>query len=149
MAERWDRRVGDEDDVLTRAPAANEPFSALAFKIMSDPHLGKLTYIRVYSGHLEAGGKVVGVFSLTLHPDDGGNDRSYLEIEDVKRAANRKLTDEVLDWIDRHLGRRKAPGLGPADRPRPGLGHAGGVLRLPAAAGSPRKGRSSCQDRGH
>src|SRR4051794_14022588 len=35
------------------------PFSALAFKVMSDPYVGKLTYFRVYSGKLEAGGRVL------------------------------------------------------------------------------------------
>ncbi len=51
--------VGSEDQVLARKPTESEPFSALAFKIMSDPHLGKLTYIRVYSGALEAGTQVL------------------------------------------------------------------------------------------
>jgi elongation factor G len=44
---------------LERKPNDNEPFSALAFKIMSDPHVGKLTYFRVYSGTLEKGSPVV------------------------------------------------------------------------------------------
>jgi elongation factor G len=52
-------KVGDEDVVLTRKPSTDEPFSALAFKIMSDPHLGKLTYLRVYSGMLESGTQVM------------------------------------------------------------------------------------------
>jgi elongation factor G len=39
----------------------DEPFSALAFKIMSDPYVGKLTYFRVYSGKLPAGGTVMNV----------------------------------------------------------------------------------------
>jgi len=43
---------------LERAPDDNEPFCALAFKIMSDPHVGKLTYFRVYSGTLKAGSAV-------------------------------------------------------------------------------------------
>jgi elongation factor G len=51
--------VDDESTVLVRRPAEDEPFSALAFKIMSDPHLGKLTYIRVYSGTLSAGSQVL------------------------------------------------------------------------------------------
>ena len=42
-------------DVITREPSDNEPFSALAFKIMSDPYVGKLTYFRVYSGTLDRG----------------------------------------------------------------------------------------------
>jgi elongation factor G len=37
------------------------PFAALAFKIMSDPYVGKLTYFRVYSGKLQAGGRVLNV----------------------------------------------------------------------------------------
>jgi elongation factor G len=51
--------VGDESTVIERHPDVTEPFSALAFKIMSDQHLGKLTYIRVYSGKLEAGTQVL------------------------------------------------------------------------------------------
>ncbi len=43
---------------VTRKPDVNEPFSALAFKIMTAPHVGKLTYFRVYSGKLEKGGTV-------------------------------------------------------------------------------------------
>ncbi|MFZ9213232.1 MAG: elongation factor G, partial [Candidatus Nanopelagicales bacterium] len=48
-------KQGDASVEIERAPADTEPFSALAFKIMSDPHLGKLTYIRIYSGKLEPG----------------------------------------------------------------------------------------------
>jgi len=44
---------------LERKADDSEPFAALAFKIMSDPHVGKLTYFRVYSGTLEKGGAVV------------------------------------------------------------------------------------------
>jgi len=49
----------NEEVVIERKPDSSEPFSALAFKIMSDPHLGKLTYIRVYSGTLETGTQVL------------------------------------------------------------------------------------------
>jgi len=48
---------GDEE--LERQPSDKEPFAALAFKIMTDPHVGRLTYFRVYSGSLEKGGTVV------------------------------------------------------------------------------------------
>jgi len=51
--------VGDETSIIERKPSETEPFSALAFKIMSDPHLGKLTYIRIYSGTLESGSQVL------------------------------------------------------------------------------------------
>ncbi len=47
----------------TRPPDDDAPFSALAFKVMSDPYVGKLTYFRVYSGSLEAGGRVLNVSS--------------------------------------------------------------------------------------
>jgi elongation factor G len=44
---------------LSRRPALDEPFSALAFKVMSDPFVGKLTYFRVYSGQIKAGDRVL------------------------------------------------------------------------------------------
>jgi elongation factor G len=48
----------DESVVIERKPSDDEPLSALAFKIMSDPHVGKLTYVRVYSGVLKSGVQV-------------------------------------------------------------------------------------------
>ncbi|HVR32684.1 MAG TPA: elongation factor G [Acidimicrobiia bacterium] len=56
-------KPGDEDKQLTRAADDSEPFSALAFKIMSDPHVGKLTYFRVYSGHASKGSTVTNTTS--------------------------------------------------------------------------------------
>jgi len=50
-----ENRKGEE---ISRKPDVKEPFSALAFKIMTAPHVGKLTYFRVYSGKLEKGGTV-------------------------------------------------------------------------------------------
>ncbi len=44
---------------LSRRPALDEPFAALAFKVMSDPYVGKLTYIRVYSGLMKQGDRVM------------------------------------------------------------------------------------------
>jgi elongation factor G len=44
---------------LSRKAASDEPFAALAFKVMSDPYVGKLTYIRVYSGQVKAGERVL------------------------------------------------------------------------------------------
>ncbi len=49
---------GHEDRLLSRKADDAEPFAALAFKIMSDPHVGKLTYIRVYSGTVSKGDAV-------------------------------------------------------------------------------------------
>jgi elongation factor G len=44
---------------LERKASMDEPFSALAFKVMSDPYVGKLTYFRVYSGKVKAGDRVL------------------------------------------------------------------------------------------
>ncbi len=72
-------RDGTDGEPATREPSDDEPFSALAFKIMGDPFFGKLTYFRVYSGTLEAGGKVLNVGSgktermgrlLMMHAND-------------------------------------------------------------------------------
>ena len=52
-------KMGDEETVIARKPSEDEPFAGLAFKIMSDPHLGKLTFVRVYSGVLESGSSVL------------------------------------------------------------------------------------------
>ncbi len=48
----------DTDEADTRGPSDDEPFSALAFKIMTDPFVGQLTYLRVYSGMLKTGSTV-------------------------------------------------------------------------------------------
>jgi len=48
----------DSDIALIRKPTIAEPFSALAFKIMTDPYVGRLTYLRVYSGELKKGSYV-------------------------------------------------------------------------------------------
>jgi elongation factor G len=52
-------KPGHEETEIARKPADSEPFAGLAYKIASDPHLGKLIYVRVYSGKLEAGSTVV------------------------------------------------------------------------------------------
>jgi elongation factor G len=50
-----------EEQPATRPASDDQPFAALAFKIMADPYVGKLTYFRVYSGKLEAGSRVLNV----------------------------------------------------------------------------------------
>ena len=52
-------KQGDPTVEIERQPKNDEPFSALAFKIMRDPHLGKLTFVRIYSGSLTAGTAVL------------------------------------------------------------------------------------------
>jgi len=58
----------DEATELLRRPDESEPFSSLAFKVAADPHLGKLTYLRVYSGRLDTGTSV-------LNPTKGKKER--------------------------------------------------------------------------
>ncbi|MCL2150797.1 MAG: elongation factor G, partial [Coriobacteriia bacterium] len=60
-----DAKTGNE---VERHPDINAPFSALAFKVMTDPYVGKLTYLRVYSGQLAAG-------SYVLNATKGKNER--------------------------------------------------------------------------
>jgi elongation factor G len=49
----------DNGEIITRHPDDKEPFSALAFKIMADPFVGQLTFIRVYSGQIKSGDSVL------------------------------------------------------------------------------------------
>ena len=58
----------DSGDELVRKPDAKEPFAALAFKIMTDPFVGRLAFFRAYSGHLDAG-------SYVLNMRTGKNER--------------------------------------------------------------------------
>jgi len=60
--------VDKPDKELIRKPDVNEPTSALAFKIVTDPYVGRLTYIRVYSGEVKAG-------SYLLNPNSGIKER--------------------------------------------------------------------------
>src|SRR3712207_4122098 len=92
---------GDEEGRPATRPAAEDaPFSALAFKVMSDPFVGKLTYFRVYSGKLEAGGRVLN--SVTGRSERAGrilmmhaNDREEQEeiyAGDIDAAVGLKQT---------------------------------------------------------
>ncbi|WP_018659661.1 elongation factor G [Allofustis seminis] len=56
---------GEEDKIETRPSSDDEPFAALAFKVMTDPFVGRLTFFRVYSGTLEAGSYVLNASSDT------------------------------------------------------------------------------------
>ena len=52
-------KYNKEDEAITRKSSDEESFSALAFKIMNDPFVGSLTFMRVYSGKIEAGSSVL------------------------------------------------------------------------------------------
>jgi elongation factor G len=75
-AERMEQRLVDD----------NQPFSALAFKIMTDPHVGKLTYFRVYSGVLKSG-------SYVYNSTKDQNERISRML--LMHANNREPIDEV------------------------------------------------------
>jgi elongation factor G len=51
--------VRDEEKIIRREPKSSEPFAALAFKVMTHPFFGRLTYIRVYSGQASQGDQVL------------------------------------------------------------------------------------------
>ncbi len=53
----------ENGEIVRRQPNASEPFTALAFKIMTDPFVGRLAFFRVYAGHLDAGSYVLNVRS--------------------------------------------------------------------------------------
>ena len=52
-------KYDNEEEAITRKSSDDEPFAALAFKIMNDPFVGSLTFMRVYSGKVEAGSSVL------------------------------------------------------------------------------------------
>ena len=52
-------KPGNEEEVMHRQPSDDEPLATLAFKVAADPHLGRLTYVRVYSGVLRTGAQVL------------------------------------------------------------------------------------------
>ncbi|WP_444544542.1 elongation factor G [Rugosimonospora africana] len=54
-----DGTATDGETPIHRRPSVDEPFAGLAFKIQTDPHLGKLTYVRVYSGRIESGAQTI------------------------------------------------------------------------------------------
>jgi len=51
--------VDDNQKIMQRKPDVNEPLTALAFKVQADPHMGKLVYVRIYSGFLDTGSYVL------------------------------------------------------------------------------------------
>jgi elongation factor G len=51
--------VRDEEKIILRHADATEPFAALAFKVAVHPFFGRLTYVRVYSGHIDSGAQVI------------------------------------------------------------------------------------------
>jgi elongation factor G len=92
---------GEEEGRPATRPAADDaPFSALAFKVMSDPFVGKLTYFRVYSGKLAAGGRVLNSVTgrteragriLMMHANDR-EEQDEIYAGDIAAAVGLKQT---------------------------------------------------------
>jgi elongation factor G len=104
---------GEEDRPAIRRAADDEPFAALAFKIAADPYVGKLTYFRVYSGHLEAGSRVLNVTTgrserigriLMMHANDR-EDVQEVWAGDIAAAVGIKqvVTGDTLAAPDRPI----------------------------------------------
>ena len=72
--------VSNENEVVLRKPLDTEPFSALAFKIITDPFVGRLTFIRIYSGVLKAGEQI---FNVT-------NDKKERAGKILRMSANKR-----------------------------------------------------------
>jgi elongation factor G len=84
----------------TRAPDYDAPFAALAFKVMSDPYVGKLTYFRVYSGQIKAGDRVLNTTNgkterigriLQMHANHR-EEREEIGAGEIAAAVGLKLT---------------------------------------------------------
>lgn len=75
--------VKNDERELTRAPKDDEPLAALAFKILSDPFVGRLTFVRIYSGTLKAGEQI---FNVT-------NDKKERAGKILRMRANKR--DEI------------------------------------------------------
>jgi elongation factor G len=103
--------VPGTEDMVVRDPSDDAPFSALAFKIMTDPFVGSLTFARVYSGNVEAGSSVLNTIKdnrervgrmLLMH----ANDREDIKIAragDIVALAGMKNTttgDTLCDTAD-------------------------------------------------
>jgi len=77
----------DSDVEMKRNPSEDDPFSALAFKVMTDPYVGKLTFMRVYSGKLAAG-------SYVMNPNTGKRERISRIL--LMHANKREELDQVV-----------------------------------------------------
>ena len=94
-------KKGEEEDTpAVREPRDDAPFAALAFKVMSDPFVGKLTYFRVYSGTLAGGGRVLNVATgrteragriLMMHANDR-EEQQEIYAGDIAAAVGLKQT---------------------------------------------------------
>jgi elongation factor G len=90
----------DEDELVERLPSDDEPFSGLAFKIMTDPYVGRLTFVRAYSGAMKSGSYVYNSISgkrerisriLQMHANKR-EERNHLYCGDIAAVVGLKTT---------------------------------------------------------
>ncbi len=104
---------GNPDKIIERKPSDDEPFSALAFKVQADPHMGKLVYFRVYSGQIDAGSYVLNVTKdrkerlsriLQMHANEREN-QPTIYAGDIAAAVGLEhtVTGDTLTDIDNPL----------------------------------------------
>jgi len=103
-----------KDEVIERKPSDDEPFAALAFKVQTDPYVGKLTYLRVYSGTLQKGDTVVNTTKgmkkerlgrLLLMHANNREDLDTIRTGDIVAAVGLKqvTTGDTLSSIDQPI----------------------------------------------
>ncbi|MFH1362778.1 MAG: elongation factor G [Candidatus Omnitrophota bacterium] len=104
---------GNPDKIIERKPSDDDHFSALAFKVQTDPHMGKLVYFRVYSGKLDAGSYILNVTKdrkervgriLQMHANQREN-RPTIYAGDIAAAVglDRTVTGDTLSDLDNPL----------------------------------------------
>ena len=131
------------------------PFSALAFKVMSDPYVGKLTYFRVYSGKLKAGDRVLNTTTgktervgriLQMHANHR-EEREEIGAGEIAAGVGLKATTTGDTLVGRGASDRARvddlPGPGDLGRGRAEVEGRPGQARLRASRGSPRRIRPS------
>ncbi len=116
----------DTDEMISRKPSVNDPFSALAFKIATDPYVGRLAFFRAYSGRLDAGSYVLNnrsgnkerISRIYQMHSNKQNSIEYIEAGDIGAAVGFKdiktgdtlsaekhpITLESMDFPDPVIG---------------------------------------------
>ena len=146
----------DDDKPVARRARDTEPFSALAFKLMTDPYVGQLTFVRVYSGVLKSGDSVFNAIRgkkerigriLQMHANQREEIKEILAGDiaacvGLRRSHDRR--DAVRSAGDHHAREDGVPGAGDFDRGRAeDQGRSGEDGRRPRPAGRRKIRRSA------
>ena len=152
-------RPEDRGTRSSREPTLDAPFSALAFKVMSDPYVGKLTYFRVYSGKLKAGDRVLNATTgkterigriLQMHANHR-EEREEIGAGEIAAGVGLKATTTGDTLVGRGASDRARvddlPGAGDLGRGRAEVEGRPGQARRRVSRGSPRRTRRSASRR--